>query len=290
MSRFRLSVVVPTRDRRAHLARLLDALDRQDDTARPFEVVVADDGSIDSTPAFLASQNQRRSYPVQLVRLTGRGPAAARNAGVARAHAPRILLLGDDTFPTPAALGIHALGTEGIQGRIEWHPGEDITPVMHFLAPAGPQFYFRELRSGSPVPYTAVLGSNLSAPAKWFREEPFDENFSFAAFEDTELGYRWTRRGWTTIFDERASCWHSHSYRDLAPFLERQRRAGRAARYAVAKHPGLFVRTVLQPAVVGALRAGRARLQDGGVTTEDGWDARTRLAFLRGWMEGPGRS
>jgi len=289
MSRFRLSVVVPTRDRRAHLPRLLDSLDRQDASGRPFELVLVDDGSIDRTSSFIASQIRHRSFPIRAARLDGRGPAAARNAGIALARAPRILLLGDDTFPTPASLGIHAAGVDGLQGAIEWHPGEDITPVMRFLAPAGPQFYFRRLTSGLPIPYTAVLGSNLSAPARWLREEPFDEHFASAAFEDTELGYRWSRRGWKTIFDERASCWHSHSYRDLGPFLERQRRAGRAARYAVGKHPRLFVRTVLQPTLAGAWRAGRARLQ-GGATREDGWDARTRLAFLRGWMEGPGKS
>jgi len=288
LNRLRISVVVPTRDRLALLPRLLDALDRQDDEGRPFELVVADDGSRDGTSVYLESQARKRSFPIRVTRLERRGPAAARNAAISRAAARRILLLGDDTFPAPDVLGIHAGGEDGIQGWIEWHPEESITPVMKFLAPAGPQFYFTGLNRGRPVPYTAVLGSNLSAPAFWFREEPFDENFAWAAFEDTELAYRWSRRSWTTVFEDRAVCWHSHAYRDLAPFLERQRLAGRAARYAVGKHPGLFFRAVLQPLAVGAVKIVRSRLT-GDASPEASWDARTRLAFLRGLLEGSGR-
>jgi glycosyltransferase involved in cell wall biosynthesis len=289
MSLPRISIVVPTRDRIALIRRLLDALDRQDEASRPFELVVADDGSRDGTAGFLESRSGKRSFPIRVLRLPRRGPAAARNAAIARARARRILLLGDDTFPTSSAVGIHAAARDGLQGLIEWHPQESVTPVMKFLAPAGPQFYFAGLEHGRPVPYTAVLGSNFSAPAHWFREEPFDENFVFAAFEDTELAYRWSLRGWTTLFDEQATCWHSHRYADLAPFLSRQRRAGQAARYAVEKHPGLILRTILQPLAVGVVKVVRSGIQGRG-RPEDAWDRRSRVAFLRGWLEGRGKS
>jgi GT2 family glycosyltransferase len=280
----RVSIVVPTRDRIDKLRRLLDALDAQDDSGRPFELVVGDDGSRDGTTVYLESQCGKRSFPIRTARLKRRGPAAARNSAIARARAPRILLLGDDTFPTLSTVGVHARAEGGLQGYIDWHPSEVVTPLMRYLAPAGPQFYFEGLRAGQPIPYTAVLGSNLSAPATWFREEPFDENFATSAFEDTELGYRWSLRGWLTLFEPSAVCWHSHPYSDLGPFLERQRRAGGAARYAVGKHPGLLFRALLQPLAVGAIKAARSRLR-GGARPEDGWDTRTRLAYLRGWLE-----
>lgn len=285
----RLSIVIPTRNRQAHLLRMLEALDLEDASARPFELVVADDGSADDTPRLLERESSRRSFPIRTIRLEGRGPATARNAGIALAAADRVLLLGDDTFPRPETLGLHlpdaSRGELGIQGRIDWHPEEEITPLMRFLAPSGPQFYFTGLTDGSRIPYTAILGSNLSAPTRWFREEPFDENFPAAAFEDTESGYRWARRGWNVVFSEQAACWHSHPYFELGPFLERQRRAGAAARYAVGKHPRMFARNILQPFVAGAVRAVRARLR-GPLRNEDRWEIETRKAFFDGFLRG----
>src|SRR5438093_1193177 len=76
-----VSVVVPTRDRLGSLAAALDALRRQRE-AGPFELIVVDDGSADGTGAFLAGLAAQGA----LVHLRGerRGPAAARNAGLAR--------------------------------------------------------------------------------------------------------------------------------------------------------------------------------------------------------------
>jgi glycosyltransferase involved in cell wall biosynthesis len=280
----RLTVVIPTRDRAALLARTLDALDVQNGSGRPFEVIVADDGTSDETPPELAHLGPR-SFPLRSIRSRGRGPATARNAAIALAAADRILLLGDDTLPRSDTLARHlnlAGGRAiGVQGHVDWHPDEEITAVMRYLAPAGPQFYFAGLVSGRAIPYTAVLGSNLSAPVHWFREEPFDEGFRAAAFEDTELAYRWARHGWETVYSADAVCWHSHPYREIEPFLARQRLAGEAARYAVSKHPALVFRTVLAPLAVGAVKAALARLRGSG-RIEDEWDARTRLAFLRG--------
>ncbi len=277
----RLAVVIPTRNRWAILDRTLAALDAQTPAARPFEVIVVDDGSSDETPRRLG-EAVPRSFSFRALRLSGRGPATARNAGIALTSAPRVLLLGDDTLPRPDALARHLEGgvDTGLQGYIEWHPEEEITPFMRFLAPAGPQFYFMDLVPGGALPYTAVLGSNLSAPTRWFREEPFDEGFPAAAFEDTELAYRWRGRGWKTHYAPGAVCWHSHRYDEIEPVLIRQRVAGESARYAVRKHPGLLGPTVLQPLAVGIARAAVAGLR--GRRKEDDWDARTRLAFFRG--------
>ncbi len=287
----RLSVVIPTRDRREVLRTTLDALGAQDGfAAGDIEAVVADDGSADGTDEFLRGL-QPGAFRLRWLRLSGSGPATARNRAVALATAPRVLLLGDDTPPYPGTLAAHLAvsgdADVGTQGPIEWDPERRVTPVMDFLAPAGPQFYFKGLRPGRPVPYTAVLGSNLCVPRRWLLDDPFDEAFPAAAFEDTELAYRWKRRGHPVLFASGAVCRHRHSYDSLDPFLARQRRAGQAARYSVRQHPAMLGRTVLQPLAVGAAIAARHGLRTlaGRARHTDHWDLMTRQAFFRGFFD-----
>jgi GT2 family glycosyltransferase len=278
-----LSVVIPTRNRRRVLEETLSALDRQLGLPCPFEVIVVDDGSTDGTGEWLVLA-QFSGFTLQHVSARPEGPARARNLGIRRAAAPRVLLLGDDTVPDRRTLGSHLEAAGGhelaIQGRIDWDPDRTVTDVMRFLAPAGPQFWFRDLVEGGPVPFSSVLGSNLSAPTAWFRAEPFDERFTDACLEDTELAWRWRQRGWPVVYSERAVCWHRHRYDDIEPFLDRQRRAGRWARLAVETHPALRSKLVVQPIAfipVSLLRLALRRRQ------EDLWDLRWRLAFAKGY-------
>lgn len=287
-----LSVVIPTRDRWELLSRTLVALAAQD--APTFEVIVVADGSHDDTVARLDSRSGLdwpASLPLRVVEQPWFGPAAARNVAIGLARAPRVLLLGDDTPPAAGTLRRHAaraVEAVGVQGRIEWLPDRPITPVMKFLAPAGPQFYFVDLRTGEPIPPRAMLGSNLSAPTEWFRAEPFDERFRAAVFEDTELAVRWGKRGWRANYDPLALCWHDHEYTAIEPFLARQRRAGAAARLAVRLHPRLLGLVVAGPALIGLRSILRIVLGPvlGRRGPVDGWDLRCRVAFLRGFFAG----
>lgn len=281
-----LSIVIPTRDRAERLRETLDELAVQARQGIALEVLVADDGSSDGTPELL--QSFHSALPLRVLEAGGRGPAAARNLALRQASAPRVLLLGDDTRPAPGSLAVHleASNDLALQGRIEWDPTRAITPVMRFLAPEGPQFYFKGLRDGDPIPYWRVLGSNLSAATAWFREEPFDEAFRHAAFEDTELAYRWQRHGWSFVYADQAVCWHDHHYESLEPFLAKQHRAGQAARLALRRHPPLAGRVLLHPLLFGAAVAGRLALSrlTGRSRREDAWDLRVRMAFFRGLL------
>ncbi len=283
-----LSVVIPTRDRCGLLGETLAALDALPALAGGLEVVVVDDGSSDDTGARLGSLRPAH-FELRWLKQAALGPAAARNRGVEAATAPRVLLLGDDTVPWPEALALHAEpGEIGRQGRIDWDPERPVTPVMRFLAPSGPQFYFDGLADGQRLSYAAVLSSNCSLPRRWLLEERFDERFTIAGFEDTELAYRFERRGFATEFRAAAGCWHRHHYESLEPFLARQRRVGQAARLAVRLHPTMLPRTVLQPALTGAAFALRAVLRRlaGKGRSEELWDLRCRWAFIRGFLAG----
>lgn len=282
-----ISVVIPTRDRCDVLAVTLRALDMQEGLNGRFEVVVVDDGSSDATVEMLRDANFS-AFDLIIVTLGHGGPARARNCGVAEASADRVLLLGDDTIPVPRALACHLDsakgGDVGVQGMIDWDPEIGVNDVMRFLAPEGPQFWFKGLDDGSPVPWTSVVSSNLSAPRQWFLDEPFDEGFTEACMEDTELAWRWYRKSRFVEFRPIARCLHRHSYRDIEPFLIRQRRAGWWTRRALRKHPGLGWELLLKPLAmtpVLVVRTAWPGLSGTGRPTSQ-WNLRCRIEFLRG--------
>ena len=95
-----VSVIIPTYNRRAMLIEAIDSVLAQ--TARGFELIVIDDGSTDGTNG--AGQLARLAETIRFERIDHRGPAAARNRGVALARAPLIAFLDSDDLWSPAKL------------------------------------------------------------------------------------------------------------------------------------------------------------------------------------------
>ena len=85
-----VSVIIPTHDRAATLARAVDSALAQ--THTPLEVIVVDDGSTDGTAALLASYGSR----IHVVCQTNAGPSAARNRGAAAAQGGILAFLDSD--------------------------------------------------------------------------------------------------------------------------------------------------------------------------------------------------
>jgi len=89
-----LTVVVPVRDRSDELDRCLTAL-------APLDVVVVDDGSADPT----AVEEVSRRHGATWIPLTvNGGPAAARNAGLARVRTPLVAFVDSDVVVDAATL------------------------------------------------------------------------------------------------------------------------------------------------------------------------------------------
>jgi GT2 family glycosyltransferase len=177
-----------------------------------------------------------------------RGPAAARNAGIAAAEGQWLVFLGDDTIPAADFLQQHlayherhnADGQLAVVGHTRWDRRLRITPFLRFAGEEGPQFGYAHMRPGEPLPYKRFYTSNLS-----FRREllerlpyPFDEDFTAAMWEDTDLGYRLHRRGMVLHYHPEAIAEHDHPT-TLANAYQRFVRIGAVSRQMLAKHPEL---------------------------------------------------
>ena len=93
-----VSVIIPTYNRCAMLLEAIDSVLAQSVTA--FELIVIDDGSTDGTAEHL----KRFGKSIRIERIEHGGPAAARNRGVALAHAPLIAFLDSDDLWAPTKL------------------------------------------------------------------------------------------------------------------------------------------------------------------------------------------
>ena len=116
-----ISVVIPCRDGAATLGRQLDALLAQD-TSAVFEVIIADNGSVDAT-AELVKAYAAKDARVRVVDASrGSGANAARNDGITAAHGEFILLSDADDLVHPGWIDAHwrafSNGAQSVGGGI----------------------------------------------------------------------------------------------------------------------------------------------------------------------------
>lgn len=239
-----LSVVIPTRNRRARLCRTLERLLAQQAPAGGFELVVADNGSDDDTLEAVGRMERAAKGRLRIVSAPRPGPAAARNAGVRASAGDVILFLGDDTEPANDDLlaghvELHRqrpTPTYAVLGKVVWDEREPVTPLMRWLD-TGPQFAYELLSPGAVDVagffYTAHVSLKKSA---FDAVGGFDTRFPYAAVEDMEIGLRLRKEGVTLDYRPELVVLHSHET-TLERWLERMRLVGRSAALLERMHP-----------------------------------------------------
>jgi glycosyltransferase involved in cell wall biosynthesis len=191
-----ISVVIPTHDRPAGLARLLDALREQSIGTQRFEVIVVDDGSrvpVAVEPDGLQLRVLRHEH--------ARGPAAARNTGWRAASTQTVAFIDDDCAAAEGWLGAILKAADGgrtvVQGKVSPMPDQAqlLRPLSHTI----------EVGGASPL----FVSANIAYPrALLERVSGFDERFRRACGEDAELGARARRAGAVVRFAPDALVYH----------------------------------------------------------------------------------
>ena len=236
-----ISVVIPTKDRRARLEQTLLSLGRQTLSMERMEVIVVADGCTDGTPAQL--ERNRYPYRLQVIDQPAQGPATARNRGAHAARGRLLLFLDDDVEASQGLVAAHLRAHEVTSRRaaIGYLPPL-LTEQKGFLKSALHRWWesmFERMRDPEHrYAYTDVLSGNVSLPAALFREVGgFDP--AFDVHEDYELGYRLLQAGADLTFVPEAWGYH-HEKTGLSRALLRKRREGHADILLGERHPELI--------------------------------------------------
>jgi glycosyltransferase involved in cell wall biosynthesis len=217
-----ISVVVPTRDRPLALSRCLDALAAQT-LANRLEVIVVDDGSLaqDEVVGVVARHPRAR-----LIRRSGDGPGAARNAGALDAQGAFLFFTDDDCEPE----------RDWVERLVERLQRGADAAAGTTLSRGGVLAAASEIAAHAPAAARPPNGSdlafapsnNLACTKAAFAATPYDESYPDAAGEDREWCARLTAAGYTLRAEPEARIIH-HQELTLGRFLQQQARYGRGA-------------------------------------------------------------
>ena len=221
-----ISVIIPTYNRREKLRDCLDSLFRQDHPQGRFEIIVVDDGSTDGTSEMLKTLAQ--TYPfLRYFLQPHRGPAAARNLGIAQARAEVIGFTDNDCI----------VKEDWVRKMVEAHRSEEGQAVIGGLTRVDRRnikaAVSQSLSDGAIA--AAVDGlkeviffptCNVSFKKRCLENEKFNESFSLPAGEDLEICWRLFKKGYGFAYrpdiEIRHNC-HPH----FRSFLKQAYRYGR---------------------------------------------------------------
>ncbi len=241
-----LSVVIPTHKRAGLLRQCLEYLEKQT-IAKELEVIVVSDGHDPDTATLFEDTTHYKLLTTHFIEIPKSQQGIARNRGVERAKAERILFIGDDIFLASDACAKHitacATATPSsplqkdrtaILGFTTWDPSLAITPVMKWLEETGWQFGYpllepyRHAVIPKEMQHRFTYTSHISLPTEIAKKIPFREDVSLYGWEDIEWGMRLRDAGVSLFYEPDARAWHHHPL-TLEDSLKRMEILGRSA-------------------------------------------------------------
>lgn len=240
-----ISIVIPTYNRAVTLQNTLCAYYNLKEFF--FEIILVDDGSTDNTEElvhlFILNHPDMK---IKYLKIANSGPGIARNIGIAEVTTRLVLITGDDIIPSESLLNEHILTHQKYQysrniavlGKTVWNPSLKITPFMNYIQEYGLQFGYSLIKHNEVVPFNFFYTSNISLNTSCLLQNKFNETFPYAAWEDTELAYRFSQKGLKIIYNENALAYHDHNI-TIFSFCERQIKCGYSSGIFSELHPEL---------------------------------------------------
>ncbi|HZO98778.1 MAG TPA: glycosyltransferase [Terriglobia bacterium] len=243
-----LSVIIPTYNRKGILLKTLRAYEQQLGHEEILEILVLDDNSVDGTAEAVMEYSKGTRVPVRYFGLTHRGQAALRNYGIREAQGRLVLFGDDDIVPANCLVKQHVAWHEkhsdtsvAVLGLVEWAPEVRPTPFMEWLSKDGVLFGFGHLRAGQEVDARFFYSCNVSLKRSFLIENGvFDEDFRGYGFEDTELGFRLSKKGLRILYNPHAVGYH-HKRVSFADACERAVQVEEARQVLATKEGGIYL-------------------------------------------------
>jgi len=247
MSIGRLTVVIPTYNRKDVLRKTLEAYCSQSAQEEILEVLVVDDGSTDGTGSVVPQASGRSPFPIRHLRQNNRGIGSARNHGIREARGEIVLFGDDDVIPAGNLVSEHNAWHRkypepcvGVLGQVAWSPEVHPTPFMKWLGRAGPLFDYDSLSPGREVGAHQCYFNNTSLKTEFLRQNGmFDEDFRTYGYEDFELGYRLTKKGLRLFFNPDALGYH-YKHMTFADVCRRAELVDAAEKVLRTKEAGVY--------------------------------------------------
>ncbi|TLY37341.1 MAG: glycosyltransferase family 2 protein [Nitrospirae bacterium] len=179
LSEVRLSVIIPTYNRKEILRKTLRAYRSQSSQREIVEILVVDDGSTDGTNSDAAEWSEGTVIPIRYLRQEKKGLAAARNFGIREARGGLVLFGDDDIIPGRDLVAEHLAWHKKypdpsvcILGHVAWSPEVDPTPFMEWLGMDGVLFGFRSLAERSTRTFGLTASRILSSATDCKKRAP----------------------------------------------------------------------------------------------------------------------
>lgn len=227
-----VSVIIPVRDSRDRLERLVASLSRQTYPGELIEVIVVDDGS-DTEISPSVQDGDVAVTVVRLERTSGFGAGRARNAGAAEASGDVLVFLDADMLVGPEAIERVARWFDvapyaAVTGRIDFFddsavPQEQLrraidTGTLEETLRSGStddQSYreksfsrTNDLTSDCPDLFRVTVGAFMAVSGQLFRAVGGLRELGIRGIEDTEFGYRLHVAGALMVLDRSIPLWH----------------------------------------------------------------------------------
>jgi len=240
INHLRISVIIPTYNRKDELEELLHSLNNQTLPPSQFEIIVVDDGSSDGTEEWLMKNMDKFKVTISFYTQVHTGPGAARNLGMEEAEGDIFAFTDTDCIAQPEWLEhlIKPFNSEkvGAVGGREIINDKDplLMRCFHYLMTSPLTTGGLRGKRGRRLAHFYPRTFNMALSRKAYQAtEGFKKMFHA---EDIELSYRIKKKGFDLVFEDSAKVYHRRR-NHLIQFLKQIFHMGKARVTLARLHP-----------------------------------------------------
>ncbi|MDO8428056.1 MAG: glycosyltransferase [Candidatus Diapherotrites archaeon] len=216
MAGIKASIIIPAYNAEKTIDTTLMALQNQNFPKEQFEVIVVDDGSTDQTTGIV-----NKFKTTKLIQQKNSGPALARNTGAKLASGEVLIFTDSDCVPEKNWLNemlqpFEDQSISGVQGAYKTHQKEWMAQFVQLEI----EERYERMKKSKQLDWIGTYSAGYRKSI-YLQEKGFDEQFSKASGEDSDLSYRLQEKGFKLIFNPNAIVYHKHPT-SLTQYLEKK--------------------------------------------------------------------